>query len=331
MPPGVPLGTPNSPPQGVPQPSVNTSLPPGAQQPTPISPDAFYGMMPNGGASQPSIPEAFAAGAQKDAYMPITPHDDPSLAAAAAKAEAEAEWTDMQAALTTFERTLSEPAWAPLSSSSHPTPFGPGLQYRAPAMGALWSFYHTARLVHARTNPSMPPASMVAAGVAARHTAPWAQRIGRAALGLAVPAPERALAPHVAAAVGESLLPLFFAGVQYVDPAQRVAVIERLRFIAARIGLDSASLIAAGLEMVWTRMAEAGRGPAYARTLEVTIQESVNAGSDSQRDGGCRVNRERGLVRMQPDTRLKWAAGVLSLEQDFSELSVGGEGGMETH
>ena len=283
-------------------------------------------MMPNAGAPQPSIPEAFAAGAQKDSYTPVTPHEHLSLAAATAKAEAE--WTDLQAALNTFERALSDPAWAPLPTPSHPTAFGPGLQYRAPAVGALWSFYHTARLVHARTHPSMPPASMAAAGVAARHTAIWAHRIGRAALGLAVPPAERPLAPPLAAAVGESLLPLFFAGVQYVDPAQRVAVVARLRYIAARIGLDSASLIAAGLEMVWSRMAAAGRGPAYARTLEVTIQDSVNAESDSRRDGGCRVNRERGLVRMQPDTRLKWAAGVLSLEQDFSELSVKGGGGL---
>ena len=273
------------------------------------------------------LPKGFQQGRRNDAFVPPSPEDEFELELEldAATEKAEREWEDIQQALDLFENSLGQ-AWQTLAADEAPaitTPFGVALQYRTYNMAGLWSFFYMGRIIAERTKPSMPAASMMAAGIVSGRTAKLANTIGRICFGLQLPPRDQPLNPTYGSALAEMMLPLFFAGVQYIDPHQRAYTIERLRYITENIGQDSASLIAAGLETVWSKMAESGRGPKYEKTVGVSIEYSVNAGSDYPREkGGCRVSKERGVVHLQPDTRVAWAGGVMSLEEDFRELAI---------
>jgi hypothetical protein len=104
---------------------------------------------------------------------------------------------------------------------------------------------------------------MVAAGVCAPATQPYAILIGRIVAGMQIPS--TSLTPSLGAALNESTLSLFFAGIQYRDSAQRDWLITRLLEINRRTGWASAGSIARSCETTWERAADAGRGPPYDR------------------------------------------------------------------
>lgn len=312
-------------------PGVPSSSGPSSGSPrTPVAQPSFYGMIPDSGPHH--LPKGFHQGPRNDTFAPPSPEDEFELDASTEKAQEE--WKDIQQALDFFENSLGQ-AWQPLAADEAPaitTPFGVALQYRTYNIAGIWAFFYMGRIIAERTEPSMPAASMMATGVAAGRTAKYAIIVGRICFGLQLPPQNQPLNPTFGSALAETMLPLFFAGVQYMDPHQRAYTIERLRYITEHIGWDSASLIAAGLETVWTKMAESGRGPKYEKTVGVSMEYSVNAGSDAPReDGGCRVNKERGLVHLQPDTRVAWAGGVMTLEEDFREMTIAKTEGREEH
>jgi len=199
-----------------------------------------------------------------------------------------------------------------------PSPYGPARQYRSYDIGVLWALWNMCNIIVWRSHPDMPPAAHMAAGVAARYTAPLAQEIGRIAAGI-VPTPtSMPLNPSLGASLCEITMPLFFAGVQYQDAAQRAWLVSRIRDIEARTGWASAGAIAAGCETAWIKAAEAGRGPAYER-VSAPPWESVE--EEVQRFG--RVIRtdpsdigDRRYVHVNPPTRIRWAMGLLSQEGD---------------
>ncbi|KAL9118004.1 MAG: hypothetical protein Q9187_005456 [Circinaria calcarea] len=170
----------------------------------------------------------------------------------------------------------------------------------------------------------MPPAAMVAAGVAAPQTAHWAKRLGRICAGLQPARSNQPLNPSLGAALLESTIGIFFAGIQYQDPHQRKYVIDILRNINELTGWTTSSMIGAGLEVSWTKMAEAGRGPPYRQTYDVTLKDESD--EDTTPYMGDKHSEKR-LVVVKPKTREDFAMGIMSMEsdfltKDFTDLSV---------
>ena len=287
-----------------------------AAQPTVPSPP-MYGMVPNAGPA--SMPDAFTQAPRDKLYFGPTVNENIELENALR--EAETEWQEIQNALEIFEDSLDY-HFQPLTPDVTPpimTPFGDALEYRTYSISCIWVMYYTGRIIATRMHPSMPPAAMMAAGVAAPKTADWARTIGRICAGLQPPPSNQPLNPSLGAALMESTLGLFFAGVQYRDAHQRRYIITALRNIADLTGWQSSALIAAGCETFWMKMAEAGRGPPYQKTMEVTAKDDRVAGRTPYNGDGITDKR---YVGINPGTRVHWAMGIMSMEEDFKDLSV---------
>ncbi|MCJ1393117.1 hypothetical protein MMC18_005989 [Xylographa bjoerkii] len=309
-----------SPPLSVPQPGKQPprSSPPG--QGLPASPEPpMYGMIPH--VSPPQTPERFTQAPRDQIYIPHNKDDDIELEEATV--EAGNEWCEIQSALDLFERSLGTD-WRSLPDHLAPpfeTAFGTALQYRTWSISCIWAMYFTGRIIAARAHPSMPPAAMMAAGVAARQTAHWANEIGRICCGLQFPPPEQPLNPALGAALMESTLSLFFAGVQYKEPTQRSTIISRLVTIAEMTGQRSSALIAAGIEKCWKMGGDAGRGPPYTPI----IAQKENKSRDHRMSGKPAPKGEeldRQMAYVHAGTRVHYAMGIMSMEEDFRDLRL---------
>ncbi|PSN69199.1 hypothetical protein BS50DRAFT_632992 [Corynespora cassiicola Philippines] len=185
-----------------------------------------------------------------------------------------ADWNSISQAHATIARFLANTdAFAPLTPDLYPvapggnmTPFGPALIHRSYDISILWSMLHLANILLLRSHPAMPPAAMMAASICAQATQPYAILIGRIAAGMRLPLSDEApLTPSLGAALIESTMSLFFAGVQYQDPAQRDWLITRLLEIDRRTGWASAGVIARACETSYEKAADMGKGPPYKR------------------------------------------------------------------
>jgi hypothetical protein len=132
-------------------------------------------------------------------------------------AEADEEWQEIRGAFNVLGDSFGPDfqALGPECSQPIQTPFGPALQYRTYGIGGIWMSYYMGLILCHRAHPSMPPAAMMAAGVAARETAFFANEIGRIAAGIS---PNSSAMTQVHTGVGagliESCFGLFVAGVQ---------------------------------------------------------------------------------------------------------------------
>jgi hypothetical protein len=310
-PPSDPSTKAPSPPKGPPVPSMTGMVPP---PPRPAKmPDAFA---PNGRPQGDKSPI--------EGVEPI-PEDAAELEAQLHAAERE--WEAIDHALNVFEQSLP-PEFHPLGPEHTPpiaTPFGPALQYRTFAQSCIWVFFLTGRILHQRTHPSMPPAAMMAAGIAAAKTAGYANRIGRTCAGIYPQ--ERGLTsmnPTLGAALIESTMGLFFAGVQYMNPAQRGWTITKLRDIARLTGWQSSAAIAAGCEIAWEQAGIAGRGPPYTRTMDPMAKDERVAGRKPENSTiAPSDHNDRRFIVGNPGTRVHWALGILSVEEDVRRLDLG--------
>lgn len=184
------------------------------------------------------------------------------------------EWETINTAHATIAQVLSSTdSFAPLppelqvippDGTSTMTPFGPALVHRSYDISVLWTLLHLSKIILLRSHPAMPPAMMMAAGVCAQATGPYASLIGRITAGMHTPISED-LSPFLGSVLQESTMALFFAGVQYQDPAQREWTITRLLEVDRRTGWASAGIIARGVETSWEKTAQMGRGPPYKR------------------------------------------------------------------
>lgn len=221
----------------------------------------FNGMVP---VSDPKLPMGFGSRDQS----PQSFHSD-DVDLEALTLEAEEEWQDIRHAFSVLEDNFGDDfqALGPEFSSPIETPFGPALQYRTYAIAGIWMNFYMALIVCHRAHPSMPPAAMVAAGIAARHTSNFANEIGRIVAGIA---PDCSLAsevtPGVGAALVESGTAIFVGAIQYQTPAQRAWTVNRLSDMARLTGWETALAVRAALEKVWNKAAEMGTGPPYIRT-----------------------------------------------------------------
>jgi hypothetical protein len=293
---------------------------PNLSMPPPQKP--MYGMMPDMG------PVRLPAGFDNDrrARIPTAiPLKDQELDAATRAAEAE--WAEICNALDTFEDALG-PDYQPLSSEHMPplsTPFGPALYYRTYPIHCVWTLFYTGRIITARCQPSMPPAAMIAVGVAAPRTAGWANTIGRICAGLQPVSTENTLNPRHGAALMDTCMALFHAGVQYRDAAQRGWTITKLRDVARLTGWQTSALIASGCERSWMKAAEMGRGPPYTRTMSGSaVDDRVSGRARDGEKGPPKDNNDRRFITVNPGTRVYWALGILGMEEDMKVLDLKG-------
>ncbi|KAK2735790.1 hypothetical protein FQN57_001128 [Myotisia sp. PD_48] len=322
-PPGMfPPGMRGGPPKGVPKrpPPDNLAGAKSAKHPksnpNPESSPPMYGMLPQQGPVR-----LFPGFADSKSHPPAPSppsSDDGDLDAQTAAAETE--WGNIVSACEAFEKALG-PAFVPLPPDGAPvilTPFGPALQYRTLAIGCIWAFYYTARIILHRFHPSMPPSAMIAAGVAAPRTAQYAQFVGRITGGIPYESNDHfartnLVNPTIAGVLNELIVALFFSGVQYVDAAQRDWTVTKLRDIARITGGSSPTAVAHGCETSWIKTFEAGRGPPYQRTLDTNLVRSVG------REGCVSDNRadNRRWVAVKRSDPLLWAMGLLSVDDDY--------------
>ncbi|OXV10764.1 hypothetical protein Egran_01475 [Elaphomyces granulatus] len=286
----------------------------------------MYGMMPSPGSAP--LPPAFAD--TPHSLDTPTSDDDPLDRPTS---DAEAQWEQIRAAFDLFARALGAD-FGPLPADSTPpisTPFGPALQYRTHTIAVFWAFYYTGRILLHRMHPSMPPPAMMAAGVAAPTTAGYARMIGRIAAGIYYPPrfnrEAGSLTPTLGATLTEVTVPLFFAGVQYTDPAQRGWTIAKLRDIARLTGWQTAAAIASGCESAWYFAAKKGRGPAYEYTTTDSVagERRTNHYRSQEADWqqSSNLSHDRRFVKVDKTLRSHWAMGLLELEEDFAHLGVG--------
>ena len=127
------------------------------------------------------------------------------------------EWESLLEAFKAFPQYLGE-EYQPLSpefTSPRNSPFGISLQYRSYGIASIWMSYHMGLIHLHRSHPDMPPAAMVAAGIASKLTFQNAIEIGRIAAGLTENTSEMVdVTGLMGAAIIESAFPLFVAAIQ---------------------------------------------------------------------------------------------------------------------
>ena len=184
---------------------------PRQQLPTPQMP-SFSGMVP--GIAPPKLPMGFEHPSLEE---PSHSDDINSMDLDALRIEAEEEWQEIRNAFSILEDHFGEDfqALGPEFSSAIQTPFGMALQYRTYGIAGIWMNFYMALIACHRVHPAMPPAAMMAAGIAARQTASFANELGRIAAGLAPHcSTTEKVSPGVGGALIESATCLFVAGVQ---------------------------------------------------------------------------------------------------------------------
>lgn len=200
-PPGIPAQMPEQPGQHTPP------------QPHPQMP-SFTGMVP--GIGEAKLPMGFETSQDESPQgTQSTQSEDVDLDIL--RVEAEEEWQEIRNAFSVLEDHFGDDfqALEPEFSAPIQTPFGPALQYRTYGIAGIWLNLYMALITCHRVHPSMPPAAMMASGIAARNTESFANAIGRVAAGIAPECQTAAeVSPGVGAALIESSTALFIAGVQ---------------------------------------------------------------------------------------------------------------------
>lgn len=318
--PGIVLGPPQGPPQR--QSASGPSAAPKTKQRTqsaapPQVPD-FYGMAPP--RAWTGMHSKYETG--RTSSIPMEPQAKDPIDIADATQKAIEEWTQIRSALLAFESMLGK-NFQPLSAEYQQpmqTPFGPALFYRSYDIACLWCIYNMAWIILARSHPHMPPHAHVAAGVAAYQTRNYANEIGRIACGIIPPPESEPLNPTLGGAFSETCVPLFFAGVQYQDPAQRDWIITRLFEVERRCGYDTAGLVGNGIQTAWYKAFKAGRGPPYERRWNTQAHDERLSGAFEHKDTGeppkGREVTDRRFVHTKAQARLHWALGVIGMEEN---------------
>lgn len=314
------LGPPFHSPESMPRGSYGG---PSTAFPPPPPPPMFYGMAPL--PTTVNMPSSYASHSANATPSPKSEKGELDLDAAMQNAMTE--WTDLKIALNTWKSHLG-PHFQPMPEDVYlptMTPFGFAVFYRSHDVGVIWAMYYMACIILERTHPNMPPAAMMAAGVASRQTSEFAQQIGRIIGGIVPPEMGHDLSPSLGACLCECSLPLFFAGVQYQDPTQRAWLVSLLRNVEIRTGWKSIGMVAQGCETAWEKASGMGHGPPYKRTVD---QWHVDTAFDSRvaRITGNYAARDYGgsgsvgPAQLNPQSaRVHWAMGILGVVEDGDE------------
>ncbi|KAI7922605.1 hypothetical protein M0657_005508 [Pyricularia oryzae] len=293
------------------------------------SPPSFAGMMPTSGTF--SVPAGFSPPSEPPGQT-SGPADDASLEERTKAALAE--WESIRQAFDLFKASLG-PDFGPLSSEFEPpkpSPFGPALTYRTYSIAGVFVNYFMGLIVLYRAHPSMPPVAMVAAGMAAQQTGTYANTIGRILAGLVDVTPGMSeITTVVGGILIESCFPMFVAGVQYQDNAQRVWTIGRLLDVVRHTGWRSAHQIAGGCESAWIKAASLGRGPPYERPRHLATPANGSVWNGPRRidkrikeleDERARDGEPEGQLVLAKEEKAHFALGLIAVEQDFHRLDL---------
>jgi hypothetical protein len=306
---------------------------------------AMFGMMPPPAAppkmhsSFHKMTQSIGAGNQQSEQPPLpTSWSNMNL-----KDETEAalrEHASIVKALDTFYQALGAD-FQPLPSDGTPSssPFGSKLRFASPEIACIMAHYYVARVLLHRLHPEMPPAAMVAAGVTAHLTKGHAQMVGQIAAGLfaSIPGtPGEPLSPRFAGALMEMTFPLLFCGVQYAEMSQRGWTISKLHNISQMTGWSTSAAVAAACETAWEKMGQAGKGPPYTRSLDRNNKDIRVSGSlrrigvqlvttvPEQADHAEQItSHNRSLISKHGSSRVHWAMGLLSVEEDVKKMHIG--------
>ena len=234
-----------------------------------------------------------------------------------AAAQARGEWRRITDALRTFHSLLGD-GFQPINISQYPptdSPFGAPLSYRSYDIACVWLYYNMAWILAHRAHPDMPPYAQQAAGAAAAQTRVFANEIGRITTGFTASPTNEDLQRNLNSAYCESCVPLFFAGIQYQDSAQRAWTVARLFDIESRCGFATAGIIANGCQTAWHKAYKAGHGPPYERVYNTGATDDRINGSWLRLDPREGPKEEdvtdRRFLRTKAATRLHWAVGVI--------------------
>ncbi|KAF2091582.1 hypothetical protein K490DRAFT_32436 [Saccharata proteae CBS 121410] len=277
----------------------------------------FYGMAPSSGRLQ--MPSHYERGSERHPTDSQTSHDETDLSQATTRAIDE--WNDIRNALVSYASQLGS-HFQPLPHDVMEqllTPFGLSIQYRSYDIGIVWAMYYMMHIILIRCHPAMPPAAMVAAAVAAPQTKDIANLIGRICAGVVPLTHNLPLNPSLGAALIETSMPLFIAGIQYTDAQQRAWLVTRVKDIERRTGWASAGMIANGCQKVWEKAGQAGRGPPYVYPRDVGNPDERVAGRIEENGGYSQPPMDltdRRFLRSNPITRVHWAFGLLSADED---------------
>ncbi|KAH7160818.1 hypothetical protein EDB81DRAFT_327611 [Dactylonectria macrodidyma] len=297
--------------------SQNKPGPPGAPSPPP-----FVGIMPTTGNF--TVPMGFSPPRDSSPQSEGTDDQDPDISFHIAVQQ----WESIKEGFEAFERSLG-PEFQPLHpqfSDRRQSPFGMTLQYRTFSIAGIWMNFYMGMIHLYRTHPSMAPAAMQAAGMAAKQTNGFSKMLGQIAAGMSEDCTHMTeISTLVSAAFIESCFCLFVAAIEYRDDAQRQWVVRRLRDIARLTGWQSARQIADGCESAWIKAANMGRGPPYVQVEEVGVPISV-WNNPRRIDRKIREleqgpGEERRLVLAKSE-RASYALGLLGVEQDLQFLEL---------
>ncbi|RYO75042.1 hypothetical protein DL762_010183 [Monosporascus cannonballus] len=145
-----------------------------------VPPGMFAGMMP--ASDKVPMPAGFSPPRESSPRS----NDPDEMDLEILTAEAHREWNSLVQAFEHFQ-TYFGLEFQPLDGDAHPakgTPFGPAAHYRTYSIAGIWMNYYMGYIMLHRAHPDMPPVAMMAAGLAAPMTAPYAREIGRIAAGL---------------------------------------------------------------------------------------------------------------------------------------------------
>jgi hypothetical protein len=177
------------------------------------SPPPFPGMFPTQGIFQ--IPLGFSP--PRDTSRDTSTHgslfhDVDSYESLQAALE---EWEKLHQAFDILRRHLGLDFQPKADVDGVKSPFGPRLRYQNYAIAGIWMNFYMGLIHLHRSHPSMPPAAMQAAGLAAHQTGGYAIEIGRIAAGLADDCTQLSeINTLIGAAFIESAFCLFVAAVQ---------------------------------------------------------------------------------------------------------------------
>ncbi|RYO94110.1 hypothetical protein DL763_004178 [Monosporascus cannonballus] len=286
-----------------------------------VPPGMFAGMMP--ASDKVPMPAGFSPPRESSPRS----NDPDEMDLEILTAEAHREWNSLVQAFEHFQ-TYFGLEFQPLDGDAHPakgTPFGPAAHYRTYSIAGIWMNYYMGYIMLHRAHPDMPPVAMMAAGLAAPMTAPYAREIGRIAAGLEENIScLNVVSTLMGAALIESAFCLFVAGVQYRQDAERHWLIRRLHDIARLTGWQSARQIADGCESAWKKAAAVGRGPPYERAPDLNTDPLVSVWGNPRRiDRRIQeVEEEGGKIVLAKEEKAHYAMGLLSVEHDLEKLDL---------
>ncbi|KAF5001757.1 hypothetical protein FGRMN_824 [Fusarium graminum] len=285
------------------------------------SPPSFPGIVPTDGNFK--VPRGFTPPRE------VSPESEPTedLDIEASYQAALREWESIKRGFEVYESNLG-PEFQPLKpefSDKRDSPFGMTMQYRTFSVAGIWMNFYMGMINLVRCHPSMPPAAMQAAGMSARQTGPYSNKLGRIAAGLSEDVSQATeITTLVSAAFIESCFCLFVAAIEYQDEKQRHWVIRHLRDITRLTGWQSAERIATGCESSWMKAAQLGRGPPYMRAPETEPVPVARWQNPRQIDRFIQEveSGEIRRIRVPKAERASLALGLLSVERDLEFLDL---------